>query len=120
MNEYTFEMVPGLVGRIAELLESIDSKLSKLSVVSSSANNFPELMDIKQLSEYLPSHPAVKTIYEWCHNHNIPYYKRGNRTIFKKTEIDNWLLRTRIKDSTELMEEAERYVATHPMGGRSR
>ena len=24
MNEYTFEMVPGLVGRIAEQLESID------------------------------------------------------------------------------------------------
>lgn len=32
MNEYTFEMVLGLVGRIAELLESIDSKLDKVNV----------------------------------------------------------------------------------------
>ena len=32
MNEYVFEMVPGLVGRIAELLESIDSKLDKVNV----------------------------------------------------------------------------------------
>ena len=32
MNEYTFETVPGLVGRFAELLESIDSKLDKVNV----------------------------------------------------------------------------------------
>ena len=31
MSEYTFEMVPGLVGRIAELLASIDQKLDKVN-----------------------------------------------------------------------------------------
>ena len=40
--------------------------------------------------------------------------------IFKKSEIDKWLLRTRVKDNTELMEEAQRYCATHPLGGRRR
>ena len=54
MNEYTFEMVPGLVGRIAELLASIDQKLDKVIISSMPVDNTPELMDIKQLSGYLP------------------------------------------------------------------
>lgn len=40
--------------------------------------------------------------------------------MFKKSEIDKWLLRTRVKDNTEIMDEAQRYVATHPLGGRRR
>lgn len=49
-----------------------------------------------------------------------PYYKQGKTLMFKKSEIDKWLLRTRVKDNTELMEEAQRYCATHPLGSRRR
>ena len=120
MSEYTFEMVPGLVGRIAELLASIDQKLDRVNVTSTAADKMPELMDIKQLGEYLPTHPSPSTIYGWCHENQIPYYKHGKRTFFKKSEIDKWLLRTRVKDQTELMEEAAEYCRTHPIGGRRR
>lgn len=37
--------------------------------------------------------------------------------MFDKSEIDEWLLRTRKKDHAELMEEAREYCATHPIGG---
>ena len=120
MSEYTFEMVPSLVGRIAELLASIDQKLDKVTVTPVTADNTPELMNIKQLGEYLPSHPSPSTIYGWCHENSIPYYKQGKRTFFKKSDIDKWLLRTRVKDQTELMEEAAEYCRTHPIGGRRR
>ena len=53
-------------------------------------------------------------------DNTIPYYKQGKTLMFKKSEIDKWLLRTRVKDNTELMEEAQRYCATHPLGGRRR
>lgn len=59
MNEYTFEMVPGLVGRIAELLESIDQKLDKVNVAPISTDDTPELMNVKDLGRYLPSHPVI-------------------------------------------------------------
>ena len=118
MSEYTFEMVPGLVGRIAELLASIDQKLDKVIISSMPVDNTPELMDIKQLSGYLPSHPSPSTIYSWCHENQIPYYKQGKLTIFKKSEIDKWLLRTRVKDQTEYMEEAAEYCRTHSIGGK--
>ncbi len=120
MNEYTFEMVPGLVGRIAELLETIDQKLDKVNVAPMPADDTPELMSIQDLTNYLPSHPSKSTIYGWCCENQIPYYKRGKRTFFRKQEIDKWLLRTRKKDHTELMEKALEYCVTHPNGGRRR
>ena len=120
MSEYTFEMVPGLVGRIAELLASIDQKLDKVTVAPIPTDDTPELMNVKELGRYLPSHPAPATIYGWIREHSIPHYKQGKTLMFKKSEIDKWLLRTRVKDSTELMEEAQRYCATHPIGSRRR
>ena len=63
-----------------------------------------------------PAHPL--TNYKLLDD--IPYYKQGKTLMFKKSEIDKWLLRTRVKDNTELMEEAQRYCATHPLGGRRR
>lgn len=120
MNEYTFEMVPGLVGRIAELLESIDQKLDKVNVGPIPTDDTPELMTVKDLGRYLPSHPKPSTVYSWVNDNTIPHYKQGKTLMFKKSEIDKWLLRTRVKDNTEIMDEAQRYVATYPLGGRRR
>ena len=120
MSEYTFEMVPQLVGRIAELLESIDRKIEKVTVQTRSNDDVPRLMSVKDLSKYLPSHPSSSTIYGWCCENSIPYYKQGKHSFFKRSEIDQWLLRTRVKDSYEVMEEAQRYCATHPIGSRRR
>ncbi len=53
-------------------------------------------------------------MYSWVNDNTIPYYKQGKTLMFKKSEIDKWLLRTRVKDNTE------RYCATHPLGGRRR
>ena len=120
MNEYTFEMVPGLVGRIAELLASIDQKLDKVNVAPIPTDDTPELMNVKELGRYLPSHPAPATIYGWIREHSIPHYKQGKTLMFKKSEIDKWLLRTRVKDDAQLQEEAEEWCRTHPIGWRHR
>ena len=120
MNEYTFEMIPGLIGRIAELLESIDQKLDKMNVAPTATDDTPEFMNIKDLSKYLPSHPKLSTVYGWISANEIPHYKQGRTLMFKKSEIDKWLMRTRVKDVYEIMEEAQHYVATHPLGSRRR
>ena len=59
-------------------------------------------------------------VYSWVNDNTIPYYKQGKTLMFKKPEIDKWLHRTRVKDNTELMGKAQRYCATHPLGGRKR
>ena len=120
MADYTFEMVPQMVGRIAELLTSIDQKLEKLTVPAQPVDNTPELMGVKDLGAYLPSHPAPATIYGWIRENSIPHYKQGKTLMFKKSEIDKWLLRTRVKDDAQLQEEAEEWCRTHPIGWRHR
>ena len=104
MNEYTFEMVPGLVGRIAELLESIDSKLDKVNVAPIPTDDTPELMNVKDLGRYLPSHPAPSTVYSWVNDNTIPYYKQGKTLMFKKSEIDAWIASSRHMSRKELNE----------------
>lgn len=47
-------------------------------------------MDIKQLREYLPTHPAAVTVYGWVRNGKIPFRKAGKRIFFDKEEIDSW------------------------------
>lgn len=39
----------------------------------------------------------------------IPYYKRGNRTFFAKSELERWMLSRRVKTNDEINDQA----ATH-------
>jgi excisionase family DNA binding protein len=48
-----------------------------------------KLIDIKTLSELLSVRP--KTIYDWVHKSEIPYYKIGHLVRFEYKEIQEWL-----------------------------
>ncbi len=61
-----------------------------LTKCSQQAKVFPEHLTIKQLSEYLNySQPAV---YKMVSEAGIPCYKISGKLLFKKSEIDCWLL----------------------------
>jgi len=48
-------------------------------------------LTLPEASEYLKL--AKQTIYQYCHNKIIPYYKPNNRNIyFRKTDLDNFIL----------------------------
>ena len=83
MDKYTFEMIPGLIGEIAELLRSIDTKLDKLTAEPEPASAFPEWLNIKDLTAFMPTHPAAPTIYGWVRENLIPYYKEGKASVFQ-------------------------------------
>lgn len=46
-------------------------------------------MNVQLVSRYL--HVAESTIYRWVGMNYIPHAKLGNRTIFTKEQIDNWV-----------------------------
>ena len=48
-----------------------------------------KLIDIKTLSELLSVRP--KTIYDWVHRKEIPFYKIGHLVRFNYKEITDWL-----------------------------
>ena len=91
-------------------------KLNKLDSKIDSLNNIPQVrpadqwMNLKELCEYLPSHPAEQTVYGWTSCHQIPFHKRGKRIMFLKSEIDAWLHDGKRKSQKELADEAAQFI----------
>ena len=49
----------------------------------------PEVMNIRQASQYLGISPD--TLYRYVAEEKIPGFKLGNRWKFKKTTLDRWM-----------------------------
>lgn len=49
----------------------------------------PEVMNIRQASEYLGVSPD--TLYKYVGEQKIPAFKLGNRWRFKKSRLDQWM-----------------------------
>jgi uncharacterized coiled-coil protein SlyX len=105
----TFEDMPKAMSWMMDKLNELDSKIDGL-------NNSPQTppseiwMNLKELREYLPSHPAEQTVYGWTSCHQIPFHKKGKRIMFLKSEIDDWLHDGKMKSQKELEHEAEKYI----------
>lgn len=54
---------------------------------------------------------AVQTVRNMMHEKSIPYYKRGGKAFFKKSEIESWMLQERIPTNEEIKSQAATYVA---------
>jgi excisionase family DNA binding protein len=66
-----------------------------------------------QSHEYLPIDDACvylqlpkNTLYGYCHNNVIPFYKRGKRSYFLKSDLDIWLASGRKNTVKEMQTEA--------------
>lgn len=105
----TFEDMPKAMSWMMDKLNELDSKIDGL-------NNSPQTapseiwMNLKELREYLPSHPAEQTVYGWTSCHQIPFHKKGKRIMFLKSEIDDWLHDGKMKSQKELEHEAEKFI----------
>ena len=49
----------------------------------------PEVMNIRQASQYLAISPD--TLYKYLSESKLPAFKLGNRWRFKKTTLDRWM-----------------------------
>lgn len=105
----TFEDLPKAMPWMMDKLNKLDSKLDGLNSVPQ-AQSADQWMNLKELCEYLPSHPAEQTVYGWTSCHQIPYHKRGKRIMFLKSEIDAWLHDGKRKSQKELAEEAAQFI----------
>lgn len=79
---------------------------------TSKTKSADQWMNLKELCEYLPSHPAEQTVYGWTSCHQIPYHKRGKRIVFLKSEIDEWLHDGKHKSQKELADDAAKFIST--------
>ena len=52
-----------------------------------------ECLTLEQLSEYIPGNPAIPTLRRWIKKEGLPSQKIKRKLIFKKSEIDEWLIK---------------------------
>lgn len=118
-NVPTFDMIPMLMANLLEDNKILSAKIDALnkkinmSLPANKKGDDNERMDVTEAQKYIPSHPAVQTIYGWTSNGQIPYHKIGKRIYFVKSELDDWLSNGKHKSDGDLRKEAEEYVKRH-------
>jgi len=112
----TFDAMPQLMVSILNKLEALERKFDALNPTC------PEEEDVwfslKELCEYLPTHPAEQTVYGWTSSRSIPFHKKGKNIYFLKSEIDTWLMEDARRSTADIMDEARAYVASNPKNGK--
>lgn len=99
------------IGQFKDLLgEMVKPQL----VVQSKQELFPDTFGKNECSKLTGY--AVNTINKMVSEKTIPFYKRNAKVIFKKDEIEAWLLANRIQTVEEFIEEKENQLSN----GRNR
>lgn len=113
----SFNDVPIAVGtllktskKMQEHLEFLDRKVE--DIIGKLAGNQSEWLSPQGLSDYLPDHPAVPTIYGWTHFNKVPFCKKGKKLYFNRTSIDEWLKSGRKKTKKEIRDEIIKSINT--------
>ncbi|MFN8238576.1 MAG: helix-turn-helix domain-containing protein [Chitinophagales bacterium] len=104
--ENPFELINQRLDKIEQLLSEI-----KKNQESGKYNlkEYPEIMNTECLAEYLSA--SKSRIYKLTNERAIPYYKNGKNAYFKKTEVDEWITKGRVKTHDELMKEVDAILA---------
>ena len=90
------------IGQFKELLGDM---VKPQPISLSEQKVFPETFGKKECSELTGY--AVNTINKMICEKAIPFYKRNAKVIFKREEIETWLLANRIQTVQEFIEEKE-------------
>ena len=109
----SFDAMPQMMANILKKLETLEQKLDAMQ--SNKNVETDAWFSLQDLCNYLPNHPAEQTVYGWTSNRTIPFHKNGKSIVFRKSEIDTWLMQSARKSTNDIYEEARAYVASNPM-----
>ena len=111
----SYSDVPQALAYLIQKVEKMENLLESRQPAPK-ADSTNKWMDIRELKEYLPDHPAPTTVYGWVRQNLIPYYKKGKKLSFKKSEIDEWMNSGRQQTDAELEADAIDYVNRRRIG----
>ena len=112
-EQLSFNDVPQALAHLINKVVKIETLLIEKQPQTEEADKWLNLND---LCNYHPDHPAKPTVYTWIGQRSIPYHKKGKKLMFLKSEIDNWLKEGRRKTNAEIQAEAEQFVANRKEG----
>ena len=100
---------PSVKQKVANIFESIlDKKLKSINAQEA-------VLDFGATLKFL----GIKqgTLYKWTSEGIIPHNKPGGKLFFIREDLIQWIKSGKVKISSELDDEAEKYVSTKIKGG---
>ena len=107
--------MPKALAYLVDKIDRLETLLEKQQQTPAS-EPISKWMDIKELQVFLPDHPATPTVYGWIRNGLIPYYKKGKKLSFKRSEIEDWMNSGRQATDAEVAAAAEDYINRKRLG----
>ena len=98
MEKLSFENLPAAISTLIREVNSI-----KLVLQENKPPTTDQIMTVEQAAEFLSL--AKPTLYAMIGHGKIPYFKRGKRVYFQKSDILNYLREGRRKSIQELKDE---------------
>lgn len=109
-KEITHEELPQAMSYLIAKVEKLEADVSNIIKKKVSGIDNKEWMNIIELCDYLPTHPARQTVYEWVKARTIPHHKTSKMLTFNKSEIDLWLHGGYRKTVREIESDADDYI----------
>lgn len=84
-------------------LDDIAKRLDRLEKATALSKNVLVIDEVAMLTGY-----TVKYLRLLIAQHEISYYRRGNRIYFNRAEVENWMMEQRIPSNEEIKTMASR------------
>lgn len=86
-------------------LDDIGKQLDRIEKAAVLNKSVLTISEVALLTGY-----TVKYMRLLIAQHDIPYYRRGNRIYFNRDEVENWMMQQRIPSNEEIKQEASRRI----------
>lgn len=106
-TDISFNDVPQTLALILNKVEKLETLLQNNQSTVEPADRW---LNLQELCNYLPDHPAKQTVYGWIAQRSIPYHKTGKKLQFRQSEIDEWIQASRRLTASEQQAEAIHYI----------
>lgn len=93
-------------------IEDLKKQLDRIEQYAGIASK--EVLDLEEAITYTGC--ARSTLYRLTSAKEIPHYKLGQALRFKKSELDEWLTRTRVATTKEIESKAVTYMTLKDKG----
>jgi excisionase family DNA binding protein len=107
----TFEQTQQDVAEVKKDLKELKVLLLNKAETQPEIETPINIKDVSKLTEL-----SVPTLYSYVQRNEIPYYKKGNRLKFFKSEIIDWIRTGKQKTIKELEADAVTYLANKNKG----
>ena len=103
MSKVIIVSLEDLKALIRSELEEVFRLVSEVAAIPHVEDNV--FMNVNEAAAFLHKKPS--TIYHLVQNRTVPVYKRGNRLLFKKAELQQWFYQFKQKTNDEIVEIAK-------------